>query len=51
MGRNQCLIKTDTLIEADANKQNSTPKEDWDSSAINPDDAPRAVREYLDVLE
>jgi transposase len=40
-----------SLIEADANKQNSTPKEDWDSSTINPDDAPRAVREYLDVLE
>lgn len=39
------------LIEADANKQNSTPKEDWDSSAIDPADAPRAVREYLDVLD
>ncbi len=36
---------------ADANKQNSTSKEDWDTSAINPDDAPRAVREYLDVLD
>lgn len=40
-----------SLIEADANKQNSTPKEDWDTSAINPDDAPRAVREYLDLLD
>ena len=40
-----------SLIEADANKQNSTPKEEWDHSAINPDDAPRAVREYLDVLD
>ncbi len=40
-----------SLIEADANKQNSTSKEDWDTSAINPDDAPRAVREYLDVLD
>jgi transposase len=40
-----------SLIEADANKQNSTPKEDWDHSAINPVDAPRAVREYLDVLD
>jgi len=40
-----------SLIEADANKQNSTPKADWDSSTIKPDDAPRAVREYLDVLE
>ncbi len=40
-----------SLIEADANKQNSTSKNDWDSSTINPDDAPRAVREYLDVLD
>jgi hypothetical protein len=39
------------LIEADANKQNSTPKKDWDLSAITPQDAPRAVREYLDVLD
>jgi transposase len=40
-----------SLIEADANKQNSTPKEDWDTSAIDLDDAPCAVREYLDVLD
>ncbi|MEP1929894.1 MAG: transposase, partial [Roseibium sp.] len=40
-----------SLIEADANKQNLTPKEDWNSSAIDPDDAPRAVREYLSVLD
>jgi transposase len=40
-----------SLIEADANKQNTTPKEDWDRSAIDPNDAPRAVREYLDVLD
>ncbi len=40
-----------SLIEADANKQNSTPKEDWDRNAIDPVDAPRAVREYLDVLD
>ena len=31
-----------SLIEADANKQNSTPKEDWDTSTIKPEDAPRA---------
>ena len=31
-----------SLIEADANKQNSTPKEDWDHSAIDPRDAPLA---------
>ena len=40
-----------SIIEADANKQNSTPKEDWDSRAIDPADAPRAVREYLDALD
>jgi transposase len=40
-----------SLIEADANKQNSTPKEDWDTAAIKPENAPRAVREYLDVLD
>jgi transposase len=40
-----------SLIEADANKQNSTPKENWDASAIDPTDAPRAVREYLDTLD
>ncbi len=40
-----------SLIEADANKQNSPPKADWDTAAIKPDDAPRSVREYLDVLD
>jgi hypothetical protein len=40
-----------SLIEADANKQNSTPKEDWDAASIDPADAARAVREYLDTLD
>lgn len=40
-----------SLIEADANKQNSTPKEDWDATSIDPADVPRAVREYLDTLD
>ena len=40
-----------SLIEADANKQNSTPKADWDHSAIDPSQAPRAVAEYLGVLD
>ena len=40
-----------SLIEADANKQNSAPKEDWDVSQIDPAEAPRAVREYLDTLD
>ena len=40
-----------SLIEADANKQNSTPKEEWDAAGIDPANAPRAVREYLDTLD
>lgn len=40
-----------SLIEADANKQNSTPKEEWDAASIDPADVPRAVREYLDTLD
>ena len=40
-----------SLIEAESNKQNSTPKEDWDAGSIDPADAPRAVREYLDTLD
>ena len=39
-----------SLIKADANKQNSTAREDWDHSAIDPANAPRAARAYLDVL-
>lgn len=40
-----------SLIEADANKQNSKPKEEWDAARIDPADAPRAVREYLETLD
>jgi transposase len=40
-----------SLIEADANKQNSTPKKEWDATQVDPADAPRAVREYLDTLD
>ncbi len=40
-----------SLIEADANKQNSTPKDNWDTASIDPADAPRAVRDYLDTLD
>ena len=40
-----------SIIRADANKQNSTKREEWDASAIDPNDAPRAVREYLNVLD
>ena len=47
----QRLAADASLIEADVNKQNSTPKEDWHHSAIDPNDAPPAVKEYLDVLD
>ena len=40
-----------SIIAADANRQNSTPKVDWNPEAIDPDDAPRAVREYLETLD
>lgn len=40
-----------SLIQADANKMNSTSKEDWDLDAINPETAPRAVVEYLFALD
>lgn len=32
-------------------KQNSSNKEDWEAREIAPADAPRAVREDLDVLD
>lgn len=38
-------------VEADAIKQNSTPKEEWDVSAIDPANALRAVKEYLNTLD
>lgn len=40
-----------SIIRADANKQNSTPKEASDASSIDPSSAPRAVKEYLEVLD
>ncbi len=40
-----------SIIAADANRQNSTPKADWNPETINLDDAPRAVQEYLETLD
>ncbi|MEM1164341.1 MAG: transposase, partial [Pseudomonadota bacterium] len=40
-----------SLIRADANKLNSTAKENWDFDAIDPQTAPRAIVEYLSVLD
>ena len=46
------IFATDaSIIEADANRQNSTPKEEWDASYLDPEVVPRAVKEYLDVLD
>lgn len=47
----QRLAVDASLIEADANKQNSRPKEEWDPASIDPADVPRAVREYRDTLD
>ena len=40
-----------SLIIADVQKQNSCNPEDWAAPEITPEDAPRAVREYFDVLD
>jgi len=46
------IFATDaSIIRADANKQNSTPKEEWNSDSLDPSTVPRAVKEYLDVLD
>ena len=40
-----------SLIQADANRQNSSPQAEWTPEKINPEDVPRAVREYLATLD
>jgi len=40
-----------SLIEADANKRRAVKRADWDAGSIDPEEAPRAVREYLAVLD
>ncbi len=47
----QLLAEDASLIEADANKQNSTSKEGSEHCAIDPIDAPRSVYVYLDALD
>ncbi|MBG6166496.1 hypothetical protein IWQ54_006191 [Labrenzia sp. EL_195] len=47
----QRLAADASLIQADANRQNSTPQADWEPDNIVPSDAPRAVREYLETLD
>ena len=46
------IFATDaSIIRADANKQNSTPKDNWEPGKLDPESVPRAVKEYLDVLD
>lgn len=40
-----------SLIEADTNRQNSSSQAEWRPDAISPEEAPRAVREYLETLD
>ena len=47
----QRLAVDASLIEADTNRMNSTSKEEWRPDKIDPEDAPRAVREYLETLD
>ena len=47
----QRLAVDASLIAADASKQNATPREEWNAQSIDPAEASRAVREYLEVLD
>lgn len=40
-----------SLIMADVDKLNSSAQAKWDVEALNPQEAPRAVREYLETLD
>ena len=40
-----------SLIMADVDKLNSSAQAQWDVAAIDPKEAPRAVREYLETLD
>ena len=47
----QTFASDASLIRADANKQYAAPKAEWAPDRIDVQAAPRAVREYLDVLD
>lgn len=47
----QRLAVDASLIAADTNRQNSSSQSEWEPDKINPEDAPRAVREYLETLD
>lgn len=40
-----------SMIVADVSIQQTAARDDWDPADLNPNDAPRAVRDYLDVLD
>ena len=40
-----------SLIEADANRQNSSSQSEWEANKVDAADAPRAVKEYLNTLD
>jgi len=47
----QRLAVDASLIEADTNRQNSSPLSDWTPDMTDPQTTPRAVLEYLETLE
>lgn len=47
----QRLAVDASLIAADTNRQNSSSQSEWEPDKIDPEDAPRAVREYLATLD
>jgi transposase len=47
----QRLAVDASLIAADTNRQNSSPLSDWTPDMIDPQAAPRGVREYLEALD
>ncbi|AXT36449.1 hypothetical protein D1820_16495 [Phaeobacter sp. LSS9] len=47
----QRLAADASLSQADANRQNSPPLDDWESAMLDRTDAPRAVREDLATVD
>jgi hypothetical protein len=47
----QRYVADASIIAAAANRQKSPPKADWNPEKIDPNEAPQAVREYLDILD
>jgi len=46
-----CFQHDASTIRADANKQNSTPREEWNPDGLDPGMLPRTVKEYLEALD